>query len=406
MFVKRRGLSVVLAVAVVASACGPSASDRASERLDAAWSATERLDPSLAEAELRAAIEISEPTAEPVRSALEARIAAVRFWNEAQTALVASDYLAAIEAFTSAATMDDYFRTRAVRESQSAEQAYVQRATGAIEAALDAGDVDAAFAELSVVHGVFPENPALAPVRQFVAAAFLPILAEEVEPVIVGDRPEEARERLSGVVSVLGAESEEAQALKARIDEAVAKVEAARRAAAAEEQRRRAEAARLAAEEARKARDAVFARIGCVRDELERRERCYDNATYSRTASNRLYFYTTQIDGQKPTLTVRLQTRGRRWIFWEWARVYVGDQTFDIDPPWRDLVRDNGGGDTWESYARRANAQDLRMMMAIADRGEAFVRFVNKDGIYREHKLTAAQIRGVQNMAAYWKEVG
>ncbi len=402
----RQRLLGLCLVAVSLAGCGPSAVDRAAERLEAAWSATERFDPNVAEAELRAALEISERSVAPVKDALEARIAAVRLWNDAQAALVSSDYLAAIAKFEAAAVADTYFQTRALTEAQSAERSYVSESIAKITNLLLSENVEDAFAELSTVHELFPQNTRLDAAREAVSESILPRLSEAFTIILSGDRPEDAREQLDATLAVLKSESLEAQALKARVDEAIEKAEAARALAAKEELRLKQEAAKKAADEARREREAMFAKIGCVRDDLERRGRCYDKATYSRTPSNRLYFYTVEVDGQKPVLQVRLQTRGRRWIFWEWARVYVGDQTFDIDPPWRDLVRDNGGGDTWESYARRANTQDLQMMAAIANRGEASIRFVNKDGLYREHKLTAAQVRAVQHMSAYWKEVG
>lgn len=395
-------MGTVLAVAILAAACGPSAADRAAERLESAWAATERLDPNLAQAELDAALEISERMTEPVRPALEARIAAVRLWNDGQTALVRSDYLAAIDAFSAAASTDSYFQTRAVSETRAAEQSYVALFTASIPALLEDGDAAAAYAELTAVHDAFPDNPALPALRGAVAEAYLPLLDEGLAEVVAGDRPQDARQRLRAVLEVVGSDGPEAIDLAERTEEAVAAAEEARRVAAAEEAQRRAEAARLAAEERQREVDAIFSRIGCVGDDLERTKRCYDRASYSRTPSNRLYFYTSEADGRDPTLQVRLQTLGSRWLFWEWARIYVGSQTFDIDPPWRDLVRDNSARSTWESYARRVNDQDLRMMRAIASEGEATVRFVNKEGIYREHKLTAAQIRAVRNMAAYW----
>jgi hypothetical protein len=46
----------------------------------------------------------------------------------------------------------------------------------------------------------------------------------------------------------------------------------------------------------------------------------------------------------------------------------------------------------------------VRAVAKVADGSS--IRFVKKDGLYREHKLTAAQVRTVQHMSAYWNEVG
>lgn len=397
------GMSVA---AVLVTGCGPSSAEQASDRLAAAWEAADQLDATRAEAELRAADELSSRTVDPVREALERRIGAVRIWNAAEAGLNAGEYLAAIEQFARSAASDNHFAGQAPARIRAAEDAYVERALTQIGIGLDAESPTDAFEELRDAIAVFPDNVELLAVRARVAEANLPIVAEELGPAIQGEQPENARDPLTAVLAVLGADAPGAEELNARVEDAVAKAVETRRIAQQKERDRIAAEQRAAQEAAERARRAVFERIGCNRDDRERISRCYDRVTLTRTPTNRLYFWTFQADGQQPRLQLGLQTTGSRWIFFERARVYVDGRTYDIDAGYFNVNRDNSGRSTWETYSRRATSRDLEMMNDIANASEVYVRFINRDRQYREHRLTTAQITAVRNMAAYWKEVG
>lgn len=395
-----------LVAAILVTACGPSSAEQASDRLRAAWEAVDRLDATRAEAELRAAEELSSRTVDPVREALERRIQAVRTWNAAEAELSAGAYLAAIEQFTLAGANDTYFADGAPARIRAAENAYVNRALAQIVVELDAESTNAAFEELRDAIAAFPENVELLAVRAEVAEAYLPIVAQELEPAIQSEQPENARAALAAVLAVLGTDAPGAEELSARVENAVARAAETRRIAQQKERERIAAEQRAAQEAAERERRAVFERIGCTRDDREKVSRCYDRATLTRTPTNRLYFWTFEADGQKPRLQLGLQTTASRWIFFERARVYVGDRTYDIDAGYFNVNRNNSGRSTWETFSRRANSRDIEMMYDIANASEVYVRFINSDRQYREHRLTAAQIRAVSNMAAYWNEVG
>jgi len=398
--------AVVTTLMLVMAACGPSAADQATERIAAAWEATDRLDANRAEAELRAANELSASTVDPIRTALTARITAVNLWNGAEADLQSGLHLVAIAGFTAAANTDSHFTSRSIERIRAAEHAYLTDAIQVITKELEAGDGEAAFEVLKAASEVFPTNTMLTPARLAVAEAYLPGLASTLDERIASDRPENAQVLLKEVLQVLGDDAPGATELTSAVDTAVAKAVEARRIAQRKEQERIAAELRAATEAAERERRAIFDRIGCNRDERERISRCYDRNTMTRTPTNRLYFWTFEADGQQPRLQMGLQTTSSRWIFFERARVYVDSQTYDINAGYFNVNRDNSGRSTWETFSRRATQQDLKMMYEIANANEVYVRFINSDRQYREHKLTAAQIRAVANMAAYWGEIG
>lgn len=404
--VRARFLISLAVAATFIAGCGPSSAEQATERLAEAWEAAERLDAARAAAELQAAEELSPRTVEPVREALTIRIESVRTWNAAEAKLSAGSYLEAIEQFTLAAASDDQFADRAPARIRAAEDAYVKRALGQIVAGLENDAPADAFEALREALVTFPENSQLKESRDAVAEVYLPIVAEEIEPQVQGDQPETARERLTAVIAVLGDDAPGAEELSSRVNDAVAKAVEARRVAERKERERVAAEQRAAQEAAERERRAVFDRIGCIRDDRERISRCYDSATITRTPTNRLYFWTYEAEGQRPRLQLGLQTTGSRWIFFERARVYVDDRTYDINAGYFNVNRNNSARSTWETYSRGATSSDLAMMIDIANASEVYVRFINSDRQYREHRLTAAQVRAVKNMAAYWGEVG
>lgn len=368
-------------------------SQEAELRIAAAWLATEELDPDTAANELAAAIELSPSTATNERGALEARILAIRRFNSAELSAASGDYEAALM-LLQMLQADAFVAPLAAQRANQIEQKFFESYVHRVQALLAEGLAQEAFETLEEIAELVitrETNPDVSQLRADLDQQAVPLLRRKLSEILDGENPESARPQVDRVVALLGEKGAETQALVAQLEASIETAEQRR------VQRVAAEAAAAKAE-----RDRVISRINCVRDAAERLSRCHDSQTYSRNPSNRLYFYVLERDGQRPALMMTLQTRGNRWLFWEWARVYVGPNTYDIDPSYWDIRRANNASSTWETFTRQATTTDMLMMLEIIQSRQATIRFVDDNGRYREHKLSNAQINAITNVAAYW----
>lgn len=408
---RQSGKILGIAVAIVISACGPSeaehAAEQAADRLDAAWQATQELDLARAKSEFEAAEALSPETVANSLLGLEARMAALEAWDAAEANFLAGRYLEAIAGYEEAAETSTFLARQAQEKIRASEAGFVDRTLSEIASGI-ARQAEQGYAEafeaLAAGLSEFPESEAILAARSDVAEVYFPSLVAQVEALLEQDEPEEAQTVLNDALDVLGPTAPDADQLITQVSDAVNEAAEARRIAAQQERERAAEEQRLAREAAQREREQIFARIRCDRDDLEQIYYCYDRETYSRLTTNRLYLFTFQRDGQRPSLLLGIETRGSNWIFWETARIYVDGRTFTIDAGYFNVNRDNSSRETWEYYIRAASSSDLAMAAAIADADEVYIRYINSDNVYREYRMSAAQIRAVGNVLAYWNE--
>lgn len=399
-------IASTLLLAMLASACGPSTREQTEERVAAVERALAADDLELAQAELDEALRLrADQVPSELQSLVATRIEASEAFALGEQQFAAKDYLAAIAAFERASELDATLASRLSGRTADSERAFVDDNLSKIEELLAASDAVGAYEVFAETRAVFPENSKIDAVAPLIAGAYLPQLAVELDSQLLSESPEAARDQIVDTLFTLKVPSDIGDELRLRAEQAVTDAIEARRVAAQAERERVAAEQRAAREAEEQERRAVFDRITCVRDDLERIRRCYDRATYTRTPVNRIYLWTYEEDNGSPRLQLGLQTTGSNWIFWERARVYVGNSTYDINAGYFNIRRDNSGRGTWETFSRRTTSSDLAMFQDIARSSEAFVRFINDDNMYREHKLSRAQISAIGNMLAYWNEV-
>ena len=266
----KRIVSSLLAVVILAAACGPSGQQLAQQR-EAAALIDERIEAvnaaldagDLAAAE-RALGEIDAQEATEVvlgqvvgdlaaaRQAVAGRRTAEESFARAEASLDAGEYLEAIRTFALVADAYPFLAEQAAQRAAVATDALVEQETTRISDALESGDTDQALAQFRAADEVVPESAEWTLLGDRVAEAFVASRVEAIQEAIREPDPMRARQLAQRTISDLGRSTD---GLDELLDTAETMI-----AAAAEARRVQQEQERAAAERFR--RD-VSQRIGC-----------------------------------------------------------------------------------------------------------------------------------------------
>lgn len=132
----------------------------------------------------------------------------------------------------------------------------------------------------------------------------------------------------------------------------------------------------------------------------------YDRATYSQYAGNKFLLYIGKRGSSSPYLRMRFMLYRDNWHFFERIVLNVDGTRYEYDPGYREINRDNGGGDVWEWYDFNPSSRDLAMVRAIIDSKETRIRYINDDNVYVEKTVSAAQKKAFANVLLAFEALG
>lgn len=262
--------SSLLAVVLLAAACGPSEQQLAYQReaaamidrqIDAVNSALDAGDLAGAERALGAmeAQEATEAILNQVvgdlaaaREAVAERRTAEEGFARAQASLDAGEYLEARRAFEQVADAYPFLAAQASQRSDEATDALIEQKTTLIADALESGDVEQALAQFRAANEVIPESPEWTLLADRVAEAFVASRVEAIEAAIREPDPTRARQLTLRTIYDLGRSTD---GLNDLLDAAERMIEVAEEARRAQQEQERVAAERF--------RRDVSQRIGC-----------------------------------------------------------------------------------------------------------------------------------------------